>query len=257
MVDGDEELAGLGELDDDTSDPMGSGEDATEDNTEDTDAVEDTSEESSASGPVEGEALGAVRQQRSASQRIQQEISRRKAVEVELNEYRRHVLDMQRRDAVTRPPTEDPDEERRRLEFMDEGQRIQYYVNKATSQQQTELRQLQLQMNIRDDKSGFNSYLTENPQYKKYATDVEKEFQESLRKGYPESRADILTKIIGAEVIKKGSVALNKARQTGQDNLRRQQTKPSSTRSGVTGTSRRVESAEETLKRRLAGGEYT
>jgi hypothetical protein len=205
----------------------------------------------------EGEALAAIRQQSSASQRIQQEITRRKKLEAENEEYRKHILDIQRRDAVTKPVTEDPEEERRRLEFMDEPQRIQYLVDKGVRSYQTDVRRLELQMNINADKIGFSSFISSNPQFRKYIDEVETEFNTALQKGQPRSRADILTNLIGNEVIKKGSVALTRAKQAGQDNLKRQQTQPSNVRSGVTGTSRRTETAEDTLKRRLAQGEYS
>jgi hypothetical protein len=254
MVD-DDDLTGLGELDDDTSEPMGSGREDADADTDDsvsTDTVADVG-----SDPVEGDALAAVKQQSGASQRIQQEITRRKKLEIENEEYRRHILDMQRRDAVTRPITEDPEEERRRLEFMDEGQRIQYLVDKGIRSYQTDVSRLELQMNINADKIGFGSYIASNPQFKKYTDEVETEFSKALQKGSPKSRAEILTNLIGEEVIKKGSIALKNARQTGQDNIRRQQTRPANTRSGVAGSTRRTETAEETLRRRLAGGEYS
>lgn len=203
-----------------------------------------------------GEALAAVREQSASSKRIQQEIARRKKLEAENEEYRRHILDMQRRDAVTRPITEDPDEERRRLEYMDEPQRVQYLIDKGIRGYQTDVRRLELQMNINADKIGFSSFLSSNPQFKKYADEVETEFNQALQKGQPRNRGDILTSIIGNDVIKKGSAALSKAKQIGSDNLRRQQTRHTTTRSGVSGT-RRTETAEETLKRRLAQGEYT
>lgn len=253
-VDDDEDLTGLGELDDDTSEPMGSGEehDADADDSTGVDTAIDSSEP-----VVEGEALAAVKQQSSASKRIQQEIARRKKLEADNEEYRRHILDMQRRDAVTRPTTEDPEEERRRLEFMDEGQRIQYLVDKGIRSYKTDVNRLELQMNINADKIGFGTYITSNPQFKKYVDDVETEFNKALHNGNPKSRAEILTNLIGEEVIRKGSIALKNARQTGQDNIRRQQTRPANTRSGVAGSTRRIETAEETLKRRLSGDEYS
>lgn len=253
MVDGTEEYDGSGALEDD-----GAEIEAPESEEElPEESSEEVGEEPHVEQPEDGEALAAVKQQSGASKRIQQEITRRKRVEAELETYRKHVLDIQRQTAVRQPPTEDPDEERRRLEFMDEGQRVQYLVDKGLRQQQTEINRLSLQMNIRDDRTGFNSFIATNPHLKKYAADVEAEFNEALQKGNPKGRAEILTNLIGSEVIKKGSVAVSKARQVGADNIRRQQTRPSNTRSGVTGTGKRTESAEDILKRRLAGGEYS
>lgn len=248
---------------DDDNDPVdaGGGDDAPLEGddgaVEETESLEEVSEEQPSEAAEEGEALGVVRQQSSASQRIKQEVTRRKQLEAQLEESRRHIQEIQRREAVSKPVTEDPEEERRRLEFMDETQRVQYLVNKGIQSYQTDVRRLELQMNVSADKIGFGSYIAANPQFKKYADDVEVGFDKALRSGHPESRADILTKLIGAEVIKKGSVAIAKARQTGSDNIRRQQTKPGQVRSGVAGSTRRVETAEETLKRRLAAGEYT
>lgn len=255
-------------MDDDGNplDTEGAGDAPLEDASLDVGDLADTGDQGDAEGadagdggePVgDGEALAAVRHESAASRRIQQEIARRKQLEKENNEYRQHILNMQRRDAVTKPITEDPEEERRRLEFMDEPQRVQYLVDKGIRSYQADVHRLELQMNINSDKIGFSSFIAANPHLKKYADDVETEFNQALQKGQPKSRADILTSLIGHEVIKKGSAALKTAKQAGQDNIRRQQTRPSNTRSGVTGTGKRSETAEETLKRRLAQGEYT
>ena len=193
-----------------------------------------------------------------AAERIQQEISRRKLLE-EQNAFYRQQLEEQRR---TQPPQYqqprvDPAQEQAYVEQLDEASRINYYVNKATSTQNVQLQQLQLMMYVQQDKYSFDSMLASNPVLRKYSSLVEDRFNDNMQKGQPRSRQEILDAVIGAEIREKGSKVTSKAQQAGSDNVRRQTTRPYNARSSVSGSSAtKNETAEQTLKRRLAEGAY-
>ncbi|MCI0557867.1 MAG: hypothetical protein MN733_05180, partial [Nitrososphaera sp.] len=154
-------------------------------------------------------------------------------------------------------PQVDPEAERNYLDQLNEADRVNYLVQKATSGQNAQLQQLQLMMYVQQDKSSFDNVLASNPVLRKYASSVEEKFSAAMQKGQPRSREEILDMMIGAEVRDKGARAISKARKTGEENLRRQQTRPYPVRSGVPRTGEnKNETAEARLKRRLAEGAY-
>lgn len=207
-------------------------------------------------------------QKQTANQRIQQEIAKRKALEAErakdqeeLAAYRRRLLESAGFTAQTsapKPSQPDPGEMRRKLESMDDIERIMYMHQQSEQRLAAERQAMQHQMMYAQDKSEFNAYLAENPQYKRFAGDVEKEFQAYINKGQPRARDEILAIVIGREVRTKAQGAVSKATKAGAARIQQQTTKPASVRSGVTGTgSRTGMSPEEVLFGRLSRGEYS
>ncbi|MCI0557847.1 MAG: hypothetical protein MN733_05080 [Nitrososphaera sp.] len=247
---------------DDTEDlPIEGGDSAETEVETDTESLESTEDTSDTNVEASEEADVEAPKPSRAQQRIQQEIAKRRALEDELSTYRRAVLEnqqaQQRAQAQYAAPQVDPEAERNYLDQLDEAGRVNYLVHKATSGQNAQLQQLQLMMYVQQDKFSFDGVLASNPVLRKYAGPVEDKFAEAMQKGQPRSREEILDTMIGAEIRKKGASAINKAKKTGEENIRRQQTRPYSVRSGVPRTSEdRNESAEARLKRRLAEGAY-
>jgi hypothetical protein len=204
--------------------------------------------------PAEPQGQPEGRQKQTAQDRIRQEIARRKEIEAELQRYRNHVLEMQRQaPPAPRPPMEDPNVLRERLEQMGDVERILWL------QQQNALRdhQFNLQLQIQNDRIAFDRYVSANPQYERYSEQVEEAFHRGLQQGRPQSREEILDKMIGKEAREKTAATLAKAQRAGQQRIQQQTTRPASVRSNVpAGSTKTALSAEEILRRRLEGGEY-
>jgi hypothetical protein len=127
----------------------------------------------------------------------------------------------------------DPEAERRYLENLSDSERIEYRLKQMENSFNTRLQQTALQAEIAQDKMTFASTVAARPEAKRYEAKVEERFQEYLRAGAPQTRQSILEKLIGEVWLKQGTKALSKARATGEANIRRETTRPASSRSNV------------------------
>lgn len=196
----------------------------------------------------------------SANRRIQQEISRRKELEQEREFYRQRAYEAEQRNFERQQaPAQrvDPDAEYRYLESLHENDRVAYLVNKQTAGYKSEISRIEMMMHIQNDRKAFEEIVKENPQFKRYEPYVEQMFAESIQRGQPRSREEILAIVAYNDSRNRLAKSAMKARETGEENLRRQQTRPGNIRSGVSASSGgRKESAGDILRRRLANGEY-
>jgi hypothetical protein len=124
---------------------------------------------------------------------------------------------------------------------MSPDERANYHIQKVRYEAQTEIRNLALRMEISADKTEFASFLSANPEYKKFEAEVEKIFQAQLGRGQPQTRQTIFDYTLGKAMREKRAALLPKARKAGEDNIRRQQTRPSNPRGNVSGGSSRSE----------------
>jgi len=241
-------------MEDDDDLPLGGEEDTTDLPVEGEEVEEEQVE---GDEPVEQEEIDApvqepVHRKLTASERIQQEIGRRKALEAELERARRTPAA-----PAYVPPPPDPAIEQQRLMEMDPLQQAQYLADKVRKDLSTEVASMKLQMQIDQDKMAFQRTLSENPTYSKYADKVEQEFQNCLYRGQPRTRDELLGLALWQDVKTSGPKALAKAQKTGQANIARQTTRPTTTRSGVPSQpSKTTKSAEQTLFERLSSGAY-
>ena len=128
-------------------------------------------------------------------QRLDEE--RKRAVE-DAERARRELADVQRR-----LPVEDPRVEQERFALMSPEDRMQYQLDKAlrTNQQQTQQMLFQMQQN--QDKTAFDLKAKDDPVYRRFASDVEREYQKVISQGRYASREDILTYLVGKRALEK------------------------------------------------------
>lgn len=188
------------------------------------------------------------------SRRIQQEVSRRREIEAQLETLRRQNEEI--RQQLNRPVF-DPAERQRRLDMMDPLERERFLSEERDREWQVRVNRLEYMMMANNDQASFRHYLIENPDYRRYEDQVEHLFNEAVQRNQPQSRNAILSWIIGEEARAKRTEALSKANKKGQENIKRATTRPILGRSQLArGEDRRQMSAEERLKHNLEIGAY-
>jgi hypothetical protein len=194
------------------------------------------------------------------SRDFEQETLRREKAETEAAEYRRLLMDIQQQQLTARQPQVDPDEERRQVAMMDVDEQVRYYVSQGLRAHGQELQRVRQELQTSQDKVQFDSRLSVIPEYNKYRDRVEQVYQDQLNKGAYVSRNMILSYLVGEadrEIREKSSKVVSKAKRDASENLQRQQTRPSSVRSGVSSSGGEgKKSASDVLKERLESGAY-
>lgn len=185
--------------------------------------------------------------------------ARAKAAEAKAESVQREMMELLRGQVSRQnaPAPIDPAIERQRLELMSEDERTEYRVNKALAPLQAQLAQLSLQNEISNDRAQFSALVNGRPELKKYEGKVEERFQQLIKAGSGQSRESILKYILGEVALTKGGKAMAAARATGAENIRRQQTRPTSARSNVSDSDGHRDdsaAAEERLRRYFDGG---
>jgi hypothetical protein len=140
---------------------------------------------------------------------------------------------------------------------MGEVERSRYFYNKIKSEMEGKQRNIELQLQITQDKANFDRIIDANAQFKRFVEPVETEFQRCIRVGQPRSREELLSIAIGNEIRENGPRARKAAQQKAASNIQNRTTTPSQTRSNVgTPNKRPGLSAEDVLKKRLETGAY-
>jgi hypothetical protein len=200
------------------------------------------------------------RKGRSASERVRESVARAKAAEEKAERLQTELMEMLRgqRQAPAQQ-YESPQVRAERLSLMTPDEKIEFLLNEQKADFNMRLQQIALQQEISKDERQFNRLLADRPEFKKYADQVEKRFDDFVRKGNPQSRESLLKQILGDLVLTKGAAALKAAKARGEENVRRQQTRPSNARSNVssnTGTRDPAAAAEARLRAMAERGEY-
>ena len=171
------------EDDEDVLDPAGEPEDA-----------EDDAVDAAPAKPVKEDREPESRRDRRI-QRLEEE--RKRAVE-DAERVRRELADVQRR-----LPVEDPRVEQERLALMSPEDRMQYTLDKALRDNQRQTQQMLFQMQQQNDKSAFELKAKDDPVYRRFSDEVEREYQKVISQGRYASREDILTYLVGKRALEK------------------------------------------------------
>lgn len=128
-------------------------------------------------------------------QRLEEE--RKRAVE-DAERARRELAEAQRR-----LPVEDPRIEQERLALMSPEDRMQYNLDKALRDNQRQTQQVLFQMQQQNDKAAFDLKVKDDPVYRRFAPDVEREYQKVISQGRYAPREDILKYLVGQRALEK------------------------------------------------------
>lgn len=227
----------------------------------------DETEDELIEGQVSEPELGAPPVEQTAQQtrtnaRIRAALAEKKEAQAKAEALQAQVMELLKGSMAQRnaPPPVDPAVEQQRLDMMSESERIAYHVGKLLSPMQEQLAKLNVQSQVTEDRAKFAAMMSGRPDLKRFEGKVETMFGELLAKGQGQSRESILKHLIGEAILTKGAKALSTARATGQENISRQTTRPTSGRSNVSGTEGRssdgFDGALERLKRFHDGGGY-
>ena len=183
----------------------------------------------------------------SPSDRVRRAVNEAKEAKEEIARVRHEMQELLGR---VSQPREDPDIERRRLENMSDYERNDYLREKDKNEFRVQLAQIKFEQEVEKDGREFDKFSSSLPQqFKKYSHQVEERFSELLKQGRAQPRKAILEKLIGEQVLAKGGKALASAVKEGQENIRRQTTRPTNARSTVSGDASPRNGASERLKR--------
>ncbi len=170
-----------------------------------------------------------------ASQAVMRAKAEAKAAREESGRLQKEMMDLLRQQNAPRPQAPDPEAERRYLENLSDVERVEYRIKQMETSFNTRLQQTALQAEVAQDRMAFAAEVAQRPDLKRYEAKVEERFQEYLRAGTPQTRSSIAQKLIGEIWWTKGAKALSKAKATGEANIRRETTRPASSRSNVSG----------------------
>ena len=109
------------------------------------------------------------------------------------------------------------------------------------------LQQSEMRMLMQMDKANYDTQAASNPVYRRMASEVERVFQEQVRKGQPVERQVILENLIGKQALN-GAANSGTQRRAARKRVEQERVAPSSNRSSTTVQSRKVSTAEERLK---------
>lgn len=137
--------------------------------------------------------------------RIQRLANEAKAAREEAAAARREAEELRRQQWQRQEQISAAEEEQRRA-LMTDAERSAYDLNKVRNEFSAQLRQTQLQSQFTADKMAYESKAASRPVYAKHADEVERRFQEQVRRGAPVERETILKHLLG-------ELALNMAAQ--------------------------------------------
>ena len=169
-------------------------------------------------------ATRAVQQAKQAAREANERAAR---VEQELQALRRERESQQQRQ---QPQEETEEQFNARLSLMDLEQRIDAKRERAERRHQIALQQMQQQTAIAQfraadaaDKAAYDSQAASDARWKKYAPDVEAALAQARQMGnWGLDRRTVLAYVVGQKVLA-AKAEVSKAKQQGQDNIRRQQ----------------------------------
>ena len=176
-----------------------------------------------------------ARQPSRATEAVRRAKAEAKAAREERDRIQREMLDLLKGQQTRQEPRYDVEAERRQLELMSDGERYEYFHQKDKAEMSAQLQRLSLQLEVQNDASAFKATIASRPEFRRFEGQVEERFQALLSAGKPQPREAILDYLIGKAVREKGGKVLARAKETGAENIRRQQTRPTNSRSNVSG----------------------
>ncbi len=127
-----------------------------------------------------------------------------KAAKEEAAEAKRRIQELERQSWQRQEQVSAAEEEQRRA-LMTDAERSTYDLNKVKNEFSAQLRQTQLQSQFTADKIAYEAKAASRPVYAKHAAEVERQFQEQVRRGAPVERETILRHLLGELALKTAS----------------------------------------------------
>jgi hypothetical protein len=154
-----------------------------------------------------------------SSGRVQRLAEERKRLSEELATARREADELRRR--IPAQQAEDPRVEQERLALMSPEDRSAYQLDKALRANRAETQQMLFQMQQNQDKTAFDLKAKDDPVYRRFAADVEREYQKVISQGRYAPREDILKYLVGQRALEKrgqpnAKAAMSRAKQAGK-----------------------------------------
>lgn len=157
-------------------------------------------------------------------------------------------LEEVRQQQVSRQREADPEIERQRLELMTPEERMEYRFDKARQEDRQERVALQRQIWDGNDRANYQALVASNPLATRHKDEVERLFQDQMRRGKVTSREIILKYVIGEHAFKSAPKARQQQQRDGQRRIAQQTTRPSNGRGDVQGSRRGGGTVEDRLK---------
>lgn len=178
-------------------------------------------------------------------------IARVEAAERRAENAERLAREADERHRARQEPVETPEQEAAKLALMTPYEQLQYSqrkIDKALANHDQRVQRGVLQASNAADKSSFEAFVSDKPQLKKIAADVEKKHAELMAQGATPSRMDVAKYMLGELALKASQTPeARKANNDRRDRVQRQQARPGTPASDVRGERRRGNTLEDRL----------
>ncbi len=128
--------------------------------------------------------------------------------------------------------------EQEALALMEPHERVSYNTTKELNALKNQMYHMQISSQDAQDKAVFQAKASIDPDYAKFADEIEQIHANQRARGISSSREDLLKWKIGEEIMKNKLENKNKKTATGEKRIRQVSSTPSSARSDTSGTSR-------------------
>ena len=138
-------------------------------------------------------------------------------------------------------------QERERIALMTPEERNEYRFTQYQRNTDTRMQQAEIRMAMQMDKANYDAQAMNDPIYRRMAPEVERVFQEQLRRGQPVERQIILENLLGKQALNGRAAKTGSARQQARRRVENERVAPAAGKSSATQT-RKLSTAEERLK---------
>lgn len=220
----------------------------------DEDTAEDEGEETGekdSGEPVEGEqprktrpsaseTIRALKAERKAAQEKLQQLEQERAAERARIEFEQRRQQEANAEAARK-------KEEEALALLDPTEKAIYLQTKRANELEYRLNVMHMEMQYNKDRSAFEAKMSTDPLYAKYGDQVEKLFQEGLKRGVTAPREELLNLVLGRELRKEAASKLTKKKEAAGKRIDTVTSKPASARSDVS-ASKKGQTEEDRLR---------
>lgn len=218
----------------------------TDENKDETSAEKAADENAESDEPSEkprGRANDTIRALKEERKRDREELERitteRATVAAQLEFERRRQFEVQ--------SEQQRKQEEERLALLDPTERAIYQSNKRANELEYRLNVMQIQIQQSADKSAFEAKASADPLYAKYGSEVEKLYQEGLKRGVTAPREELLNLVLGRELRKDISAKHLSKKEAAGKRIDSVTSRPAKAKSDVSG-SRKGQTEEDRLR---------
>jgi len=144
------------------------------------------------------------------------------------------------------------DEQRRqqedRLSLLDPTERALYETQETMRQMQYKLDQMEIMRKDDRDRAEFHAKAAHDPLYKKYADEIERSYQDGLKRGVTAPREDLLAWRLGKELLQNKNAGGQEKKAKAAKKIDSVTSKPATARGDVAASKSSGKSLEERLK---------